>query len=1278
MIREGDIDKDALQDSIDIIDQSREEREKVEEEINRQKQAEKFARYAEQQKAIDEGAKAQAKNQEVAEKEEQQQQLDPDRLNLNNNPAIQALNQATNARNIGYLRGLNGIFTFPERTWDWATGSMQKEVEETGSYSPQWDPFRKQIDDNAPKNWWEAGIQWGTQEATTIGATAGAGIVTGLGRSVLGRLGLAAGETFLSPDIGTENNASGSLRWLAQNQDKAPKGVQKFYDQVEETVPWLGDGLKYVAINNPLATNEGDDVNTMTLKSILENLMMEGTGEALDFMFGSRRLDEVDINDQTAAKAAEEFEVDTSGLPSNTIDVEAVDVTVDPAGGRATLPEGVGTFRASKNADMADPGQGKYNSRTPPEVQYARRKKQTDDPDDMGTPGTAWSAGEIENWANTGGIPKEYVDGLAKNLYDSAYYKQSLGNRDWAAGNQQAFRRFQKLLGKQVDNMDPKQFWDELFKKLGKSPKNWDVDPVVADLITNDLFTQIRNRGMAALELGEKFDIMDTDGPMQNIAERLLLYDTEVAKAKFATSPEFLALPAAQRKQAMEDFSIDDYGFANEKIKEFFQWIKDSPDDTTAKFAAEMFSKQNVQSMPQLRNFLRNRFRAEKYQGVKGERALLREVNAMTMLAQLADPETLIRAARGTAELMGFSTIEKMAGFAFTGDFRRARAAAAEFGAVREVWGDMLQIFNKNKDSWWNKKLGTIGNRYNITLDDDQAAFDAFYDLEMREGSFGDKYYAAQLNVMRNLNRWQGFSYPFAALGSIDQMASVIQANKSARYKAFMEMSEGKKPWESIGSKKDFQEARQNYLNAVYDGNGNVDFDQDPFMKAAYQEATMTKPLTGYLASLDEMVEKHPEMKLFYRYASTSVNDMAIDYKKTPLLGAIHKENLDVYKALKNDDYTETYAIGVTNREEALQHRAISLGRQALGTATLAWFLQKKQDNELTGNGTIDWKINDAWKKLGWEPNQLTLGPVKLDISEISGLGGIVALASDVVDNRKFMGDRWADMSLAQIAFAIGASLTTKQLFQPINDLMKFGAGQPGSGQKLVVNMASSIHGVKWFDKLGEVMMPYQLELSKSFYDQMRSRYQGGELFRAEKDRLQPMRDTLYDDQINPWDYVENVVNMVAPLKFSLRKNRPATTMMVNSGYPTAIISNQHDGIDFSDNRVIRDAYNEALAKQKIGYKLENLMKNPKFIASYQKYHDDLGANKQVSNPVGSYYHLKAIDKIVTIAKDKAWLAVSNRPDVQALVDEKNLKKIEERRNLLRSQQPTVLNMQNK
>ena len=127
-----------------------------------------------------------------------------------------------------------------------------------------------------------------------------------------------------------------------------------------------------------------------------------------------------------------------------------------------------------------------------------------------------------------------------------------------------------------------------------------------------------------------------------------------------------------------------------------------------------------------------------------------------------------------------------------------------------------------------------------------------------------------------------------------------------------------------------------------------------------------------------------------------------------------------------------------------------------------------------------------------------------------------------------------------------------------------------------------------------------------------------------------------------------------------------------------AIISNQHDGIDFTDNRKIRDAYNAELAKYGLGPKLENLMKDSKFMASYEKYQSDLDNNVQVANPVGSYYHLKAINKLVNKAKDKAWLAVSYRPDVQELVDAKKQKRIDQVRNLYESKQPTVLNWTNK
>ena len=80
--------------------------------------------------------------------------------------------------------------------------------------------------------------------------------------------------------------------------------------------------------------------------------------------------------------------------------------------------------------------------------------------------------------------------------------------------------------------------------------------------------------------------------------------------------------------QAIDDFSTADYAFYDQKVQEFMQHIKDSPDEDMAKFAAEMFSKQNIHRRAELQNYLRHRFKGEKFRGAKGQRALMRELNA--------------------------------------------------------------------------------------------------------------------------------------------------------------------------------------------------------------------------------------------------------------------------------------------------------------------------------------------------------------------------------------------------------------------------------------------------------------------------------------------------------------------------------------------------------------------------------------------------------------------------------------------------------------------------
>ena len=120
----------------------------------------------------------------------------------------------------------------------------------------------------------------------------------------------------------------------------------------------------------------------------------------------------------------------------------------------------------------------------------------------MGTSGSSWSAADIETWSQGSGIPKESIDNFAKELYKSAYYTAKTEGKGWASANTEAFKRFQEVLGLNAKDVNTKKLLDSLYGRLGTDPKKWPVDPVVSDLITSDLFSQIRTE-LAGLELGE-------------------------------------------------------------------------------------------------------------------------------------------------------------------------------------------------------------------------------------------------------------------------------------------------------------------------------------------------------------------------------------------------------------------------------------------------------------------------------------------------------------------------------------------------------------------------------------------------------------------------------------------------------------------------------------------------------------------------------------------------------------------------------------------------------
>ena len=423
MIDPSYIDQDALQQDIDFADAEEQRRAAALLEEQRIKEQQEKEAAKEGQSGIDQFKDAVGKATDIG-KDVYKSYL--------NNPL-----------NVGMARGLNGIFTMPERMFDLATGEVAKQEEGGGEYSPDWDPFKSYIDENKPKNWWESGTQIAFETATQVGAAAVASPSSLVGRLTVG----APLEALMSSDVGTNK--------------------QKLL--ISDSVPWLKDQFN-------------DSPISKTMKAVLENMAFEGTGELIGALWGKafREVDADSIEIQRVEKAKVEYDEDMAryrtgyqlegqrGLPEGIDKVEVRDITDEVAEGAQETAEG--TFRAAKNPDLADPGQGGINSRSSTDVQFSNRKWQINDAEDLGTIGYNFTPAQAERMSTQNGIDAEWMDAKAQELYTSAYYQDVVGRtkaskNQWYEANKEIFAEFQQQLGRYDASVDPEDFWKAQFER---------------------------------------------------------------------------------------------------------------------------------------------------------------------------------------------------------------------------------------------------------------------------------------------------------------------------------------------------------------------------------------------------------------------------------------------------------------------------------------------------------------------------------------------------------------------------------------------------------------------------------------------------------------------------------------------------------------------------------------------------------------------------------------------------------------------------------------------
>ena len=1218
-------------------------------------------------------AEATKKEAELAEQkkqeEEQEQKSGPEKLVDLGKDVVGAVKNIETQRNVGIARGLNGIFTMPQRMYDMGTGEIERQEAEGGTYSPGWDPFRDYIEDNKPKNWWEAGTQIGFEVGTQIGATAATGGVTGLGSTTAGRVGLAAFDATLDVNIGTNKQQL----------------------LVSDNVPWLKDQFN-------------DSPQSKTLKAILENLAYEGIGEVIGALWGraNRAVDAEDIEIQRVEKAQQEVADEAAeqaryrtgyqlegqrGLPEGIDKVEVKDITDEVANEAST-------FRAAKNSQYADPGQGANNSRSSRGQQFEARRKQMQTDEDIGTAGYTFTPKQTERMANQNGMTMEEMDKIAQELYSSEQYQRIVGNTlksktSWYEANREVYYRFQQTMGKFEASKNPEEFFAEMLDRQNlvddqKVLRSMDVN--VIDLINAEMFQAIRNRGMAALELGEKFDIMDTDGPMAKAAEYLTIGLAHVRRARYLKSDDFRQLAISQKKQDVaKGLSLKEAEFAEEareSVEGFMRFVKDQPNDDAAKAAAELFAKSDINDYGDIGAYLNSKFRRGDFGKYgQGTPALARDFNVLTMLSQLSSPKTLFKAFKGTVEIGLDRMVGQVMGGVLTGNMKTAREGVAAMSFVKHMKSDFMRVFNKNLEAWWNKDIAKLGNRYSAKSTANDELFNLWHKYQMDNAGLMGQFHAQTMKAMRDAARWQGFSYPFAALSTIDEMAGTVMAKSRASQLAMRDALQNKKWYEPI-DKEAYDEAQEIYLRSTMDADGNIDFDQDQFLKAGFQEITLTKPLEGPFAAFDSLVEKVPELGIAYRYMTTGVNSIAYNYKKIPVIGMAHREFIDIGRSMIDGDLGRVAKYGIENLDDLKAAAAIWAGRNAIGMMTVAHIIDKKLNNELTGNGPMDYAVLESWKRAGWKERQISYGPISVSLEGFDTFNILAYGISDIIDNSKLMGKRWTDKNLATYGFAVAASLTSKSMLSGVNNMIKaISMPESGAGEKVVTDMLNS--AAPWAglrNALGKVLKPGVMELNSAMGDSIRNRNRFAEPL-AGDDQLRQKVDLLYGTNLTPWDYLGNALNTFSPIELDWRANdRPGRDLLIASGYPKRLISYSYGNIDLSEERTVRAKFGEAISRQGLGKALDKLASDPQIRASMDRMEYDRENGVRVENPMATYHHLKVIHNRIEKAKKKAWAEISGDGDVQAVINKKKETLQQEASTLrdTRSQTEALINWNNK
>ena len=887
---------------------------------------------------------------------------------------------------------------------------------------------------------------------------------------------------------------------------------------------------------------------------------------------------------------------------------------------------------------------------------------------------------------------------LTQNFVGDPKYKAQLDSIDPASRTvgdygEGSLKRLEEIMeGRDAGTLSPEEYWGKEFldqplkagniEELDELQRYMAEKLFVADSINSSLLSQLRDKAAAAGDMLGQQDIFTTDGVMSNIAKNLSagLSNVKQTRLRWSLLGERLKEADGKLNRGMieEVESIvsartsDLHDETVDGVRLMMDLLKKSDAPELVDGLLDVFKVSNdIHNWKDFDAWMRQKITGGEFKGKVKTGVLIRELQGVMVNSILSGPKTPLRAILGTTTNAYLNAFNEYAGAVlrspFVDDIASRKASAAKLKGMIEILPEAWTVFKENWNAKFTADFANIRTRYSEAPTRGDYNWNLFKTWTEANGTDGDKAALYLTNTARTLNNNKLLSWSPRALAATDDTFKWLLARARSKEVGMRQALEASGDnWTKFDADL-FKKAEEGHYRNLLDNDGNLDLSNDSWLNKQFKEITLTSELKGFSAKLDGLLNETPLLKPFYLFARTGINGLNLSLKNSPLLGALHKESIDILKH-QGDDFSPLMKYGIENANDLANARNLFAGRQAVGATVVTGISGMYIAGQLTGNGPADRQLKQSWMNAGWKPNHIYIGDVGFNYSSLEPFNVIFSSIADIGDNLELMGTEWAEKRLQAVAFVLGRGLTSKTYMSGLDQLMQVAQMKPGALTKTganILNNSIPLAGMR--NEFGKWVNPYMKELNSDLWTSVRNRNQLSEF--AAGDPLSIKHDILNGKPINNWNIFGRSFNAISPIQMDIRNDTPGRRLLQNSNYDLKTTTYSYGGYSFAKDASVRSAFQKAMGLATIefrGRSFKNLEQALDYISTLPDVQDSMNTMRgNTNNPSmwdiepTDYPHNTIIDRLVDQARAKAWASINNKtheayPLVQRLKREKD------------------------